>query len=141
MKAGLAIAITLLILGGALITAGLATGLATASLGSSAKDRVICTGTIEIDPFGLGNPSLESATCELAKCGLLSNPLSILGEEGKVRLSIDGRVQATTTFESTVGENVAYTLKSTCLENPQEYTINLYDDDNQIVDHTTGVLA
>lgn len=92
--------------------------------------KVTCSGTIKVDLFGIGRPDLEPPRCYRTKCSLLTFSLipGWLGEEGNIKLIIDGTVHDSMNWRSKIGENIKYTLNSACINNPQLATIALYND-------------
>jgi hypothetical protein len=99
------------------------------------QEKIICSGNIAVPLLGIGSTTLENVNCGVQECSWYQT-LSIFSEEGTIKLFVDGKVLDTATWKSTLGTNQKFTLESSCVANPQSATIQLYDDNNLVLDST-----
>lgn len=99
--------------------------------GGTEKYKVTCSGVVEVDAFGVGDPSLDPApSCNVKQCsgfGLSFAQLAFLGSEGEVKLVVDGEVVATKGYSESFGNNADFSVTSACIPRPDSVTVELYE--------------
>ena len=117
-----------------LALAGLALALGNLEITSgSASDndwKVYCSGTVEVDAFGIGDPELDPPpTCRIEECkGGFTFSILPSVESGNIKLSVNDQIVQSTSFDSLAGENSDFTLNSGCTAKPDFAEIILTDE-------------
>lgn len=98
-----------------------------------------CNGEIKVpnptaDLLGF-DASLDNVQCRPENCGLfsgLSFVSDVFGSEGSVSMSVDGKIVASKKWDSLLGLNQEFTLRSACVEEGSVDVI-LYDEQSNVI--------
>lgn len=97
---------------------------------SGRTERFVCTGTIEVDFLGFGDPSLDpKPVCVVDECGYLPQTFAFwdFKDFGTLEFVSEGKVIASEGYES-FNNNRNFQVTTSCVAPGSDLTINLYED-------------